>query len=696
MLSNIMHKAKQFAVSLRFSILSIFITLFIITVVLIISFVTFRFEKLLEYTSFSLMNQISTSVVENIKDEMNPIQIQSLFVAELIERGVLNPDKEELFVKYILEIFKALPILESAYWGDEYGNAIVVKKDNNGLITSEIYSQTSSVITHHTHQYDLNGKLIATIASSDVKFDPRSRPWYISAERAKHTTWTDVFITRLNPSLVITAVTPVYNHDAGLRGVVGLTIQLSELFNLLTQQQISPNGFAYIVTKDGKLIAYPGAKSNNKNTFMPEIHSVAQPWIIKSLDYYNATGQEKFNLEFNGKVYLFNYKTIPIIEHNDWLIGVVVPKTDLTNKLEQINFITIINCLVILFFCLIVVSKVVTRIVNPVKILVREANKIKHFDLSSDVNIKSRIKEVIDLSRAFQALKQGLRSFQKYVPKILINQLIETHEDVRIGGTRKELTVLFSDVKDFTAIAETMNPNQLMIYMCEYFEEMTKIISNERGTIDKYIGDSIMAFWGAPLPEKFSSQQAVYAALTCQNKLDQLNAKWVKQGRPILMTRIGIHAGDAIVGNLGSSERLNYTALGDTINIASRLEKLNKIYGTKIIVSDTVYKEVCNQFIFRMIDCVTIRGKMNSTNIYELVCENIAEISFDIYNYRTVFTYGFSAYQHREWDHAIEYFKQCISIYSGDTIAPIFIKRCEQFKIHPPLDPWNGIWKLME
>ena len=265
-----------------------------------------------------------------------------------------------------------------------------------------------------------------------------------------------------------------------------------------------------------------------------------------------------------------------------------------------------------------------------------------------------------------------------------------------MGGSRKKLAILFSDIENFTSIAEQTAPNLLMTQLCEYFEELSSIISKEAGTIDKYIGDSIMAFWGAPLPDAESCHHAAYAAVLCQEKLVELNAQWKKQGRPQFITRIGIHTGEAIVGNLGSSERLNYTALGDTINIASRLEGINKNYKTNIIVSDEVYEQIKDRFILRMIDCVIVKGRTKSSCLYELLGDDRTKITFDLNAYRAQFKEGFMHYQKQQWDEAIASFHHCIKIYPTDTIAPIFIGRCNQYKLIPPGSDWKGItaWDL--
>jgi len=214
-----------------------------------------------------------------------------------------------------------------------------------------------------------------------------------------------------------------------------------------------------------------------------------------------------------------------------------------------------------------------------------------------------------------------------------------------LAAAKKTIAILFSDIKNFTSIAEEMDPDQLTHLICEYFDELSKIIISNKGTIDKFIGDSIMAFWGAPLSEEKPCFHAAKSALISLHYLEILNAKWQSEGKPKLLTRFGIHIGEAIVGNIGSAERLNYTAVGDAINIASRLENINKIYGTKIIVSEDVYQFIKDQFVLRMLDHVTLKGKAKVSYIYELIAEDVNQIPYDIHAYSTQFSKGFAFYQ---------------------------------------------------
>lgn len=681
MLQYLIEKTKNILITLKVSILTIFITLFIITTATIVILRTIIFEQELTYTAIALMKQISNSVLRELNAAISPIEINAKFTEQLIRSGVLRENTEDL-TDYTYYLVKTMPLVQAAYWSSINGNNVGANKEQNGTITTEIFVRDKKPQSHTWIYRDINGKVIRrkTIFYND--FDPRTRVWFKAAVAKDRFIWTDIYPFYEYTINGITGAIPIKNEAGKLTSVFAFDITTDYLNQFITDQKISPNGYSFIINRDGDLIAYPKRQAftdflTNYSTAMKR-YTRSIDLIKESLDIYNNTGQDELSLTVENRNYLVTYQPVESLAEHGWLIGVITPTSDFIGMLERINVIVLIFCALLLLLGILIVSDLVGRIVKPIKTLVTETEKIKHFDLSGEINIPSRIKEVVDLRNAIRSMKSGLKQFQKYVPKVLVRQLIESGEDLRVGGERKQVVVLFTDIAGFTSIAEKIDPNELISQMSEYFEEMTQIIIRERGTIDKYIGDSIMSFWGAPLPSEKPCEHAARAALDCQKRLEQLNSNWQQQGKYPLFTRIGIHVGDAIVGNLGSSERLNYTALGDTINIASHLEAINKIYKTKIIVSEDVFNEIENKFVFRKIDVVAVKGRTEKICLYELMGEHIDDIPFDVTLYNYNFDLGFEAYQQEEWDKAISYFHKCLLIYPKDTVAPIFVERCER------------------
>lgn len=297
--------------------------------------------------------------------------------------------------------------------------------------------------------------------------------------------------------------------------------------------------------------------------------------------------------------------------------------------------------------------------------------------------------ETIYAYRATKKEKQQIKeALSKYVAPAVVSEIMKHPEKLKLGGEKKEITIFFSDIRGFTTISEKLTPEKLVHLLNEYLTAMTDIIMKRQGLVDKYIGDAVMAFWGAPLEQKDHADYACSSSLEMKEKLTVLNKKWAKEGFPEIKIGIGLNTGPAVIGNMGSYERFNYTAMGDTINTGSRLEGLTKQYGVMIIASEDTQKKAGSGFVFRKLDLVQVKGKYKPTFIYELVCrkeELIPLISSKIKAYET----GFGLYLEQKWDKAIKEFEK-----ANDFASKEFINRCVMFKKTPPQKEWDGVWVM--
>jgi class 3 adenylate cyclase len=326
---------------------------------------------------------------------------------------------------------------------------------------------------------------------------------------------------------------------------------------------------------------------------------------------------------------------------------------------------------------------------TPVLALVQETEKIKNFDLREKVEIKASLVELEKLIRAVAEMKMGLQSFQKYVPANLVRQLIETNQEARIGGKLKELTVFFSDIANFTAITEDLPPNELTVQLSEYFNAVTNILLEHKGTVDKYIGDAVMAFWGAPIDIEEHAFFACRAALACRREVDNLSARWTSEGKYSFHTRIGLSTGEIVVGNIGSDQRLNYSVIGDHVNLASRLEGLNKQYSTSILISESTYQACADKIEARLIDFVAVKGKVEPVRIYELIGER-GDISPRQKESLKLFSRGIDAYLTADFETAFNLFTEMQQRDPTDAVTALYLERCERFRATPPEPGWRG------
>lgn len=284
--------------------------------------------------------------------------------------------------------------------------------------------------------------------------------------------------------------------------------------------------------------------------------------------------------------------------------------------------------------------------------------------------------------------------FERYVDRAVVQQIIDNPSLVRLGGEEREITTMFADIEAFTGLAEKLGPQNTVSVLNSYLTEMTNIIIEEYGTIDKYIGDAIMAFWGAPLDDKEHAFHACAAALNMQRKLQALHTKWIHYGRPVVNQRIGINTGKAVVGNMGAEARLNYTAIGDAVNLASRLEGVNKEYGTRLLMSDNTYRKVHDKVLSREMDLVLVYGKTEPVRIYELIAL-ADEVQTDATKkFLEYYHNGLDAYKKRAWKGAIDQFQQALTIRRDDIVSNLYIQRSTLFLDSPPPDDWNGVFVM--
>lgn len=276
------------------------------------------------------------------------------------------------------------------------------------------------------------------------------------------------------------------------------------------------------------------------------------------------------------------------------------------------------------------------------------------------------------------------KSFEYYLTPQVIRELMEHPEKLTLGGESRRMTILFSDIRGFTTLSEALSPQELTDLLNKYLSSMTDIIMEHNGVVDKYIGDAIMAFWGAPLDNEKQAEDACKSATHMIRALEKLNKNFPHK----LNIGIGLNTGTVVVGNMGSARRFNYTVMGDEVNLASRLESLTKYYGVSTIVTEAT-KNDCPRLLFRELDLVIVKGKKEPRKIFELITEKPSEPLKKALKY---FDQGRAAYTKGNWDKAIELFEKTLTI-RNDGPSMLFIERCNHLKKHPPKD-WDGVYRF--
>jgi adenylate cyclase len=286
-------------------------------------------------------------------------------------------------------------------------------------------------------------------------------------------------------------------------------------------------------------------------------------------------------------------------------------------------------------------------------------------------------------------------AFSHYLSSDVINDLLSDPDKLALGGEKKHMTALFTDVKGFSTISEQLDPSELVGLLNEYLTEMSDIIMAQRGTIDKYEGDAIISFFGAPIEYEDHAERACRSAIRMKKVEEELNRRFVEErlSPAPVFTRVGINTGEMVVGNMGTAQKMDYTIMGNTVNLASRLEGVNKQYGTWILVSETTFLEGGASFAARRLDMVRVVGIQEPVRLYELVDEK-REISSSMEEALEIFDEGLQLFEQREWKKARDYFRQVLDIVPQDGPSQFYIERCDKFVKKAPPESWDGVFNL--
>lgn len=674
---------------LRVDITTIFICVLFATTLTIIFFTYERNMRAGLRLTEKLIQHSHQTIIEQLHIFLRPKVFVNLSTT-LLDDQVITIDEVKKFSMLVHAAMDSYPQMESVYFADPVGDfylhhrvlplpANTARYQIPIVGDREIPANTRAInIYIKSHRYktqakltyqDQQGAIIKSETVSNVVYDPRKRPWYHGALSAKNSSWLGLYQFYPANRLGVSFASPIYIHKQ-FSGVISVDLDSNEISKQLSDINVSTHSETFIVNQRGDLIA-------KKNSLNGEIDN---PLIKKAIYLYEKNQKNVFIFSHDYVSYIAVFSLYAFNQQGDWHIATVAPLDEFVGEFKITNYYTLFFSLVMLVIGAGLVLIFAHKISQPVIRLSRQMRRLKQLDFSNMQRIHSPIYEIQVMSDALHSAIVALSSFAKYIPKILVTQLMQNKLIAESGGEKKLVTILFTDIANFTEIAETMDPDLLMLHVSEYLNLISEIIHHYQGNIDKYIGDAVMAFWNDPILDPEHVLHACLAVLGCKHKLLQMNAKWEKHGRPPLVTRFGLHTGLAIVGNVGSEDRLNYTLLGDSVNLASRLEALNKNYGTSIIVSDAVYEACKDQLLFRPIDVVKVRGKRQETVIYELMaalpqlhCEFSA--SANMMQLAEWTTLGYSAFHAGDVIKAREIFEKILQEYPQDCVAKLYVAR---------------------
>lgn len=672
---------------------TIFVALLLIALVPTITYNYFENKRIVMEMSNDLVNQVSKTVIQKMGSHFLPAVAAVEISASLADLGAISIRNHSEAELYTMGLLNCYPQFSMLFVADEQGNSIRAWRLPDGSMETRIIKpsfQPKVSVRHWNSKFTM----LRSTESDTLDYDPRTRPWYLGAKKSKRIHWTDLYILHDTGKPAITSALPILDDDGNVLSVWAVNVGLESISAFLRELRIGKNGFAFIINHSNEVVAFPDSSlmiKQDDEGFRPlMLQEMEIPSVKAAAVEWRKTGQDRCTFELGGKRFFASLADFPESFPVSWKIAMIVPEDDIIGGVKGLMKENLLICTSILLISIVTAVFVSRGITRPIKLLEKETRSIKNFVLDSEFTIQSHIKEIKLMGNAISAMKSGLQAFRRYVPAELVRQLILTGEEARLGGEEKVLTVFSSDIARFTPIAESTPPHELMVHLSEYFDELTKIIIFHGGTVDKFIGDAILAFWGAPLHDERHAFNCCSAAIDCMRKISELNSKWIGEGKPPFITRIGISTGETIVGNVGSSERINYTAVGDNVNLACRLEGANKLFGTGVLVSRRTYEAVRGAFLFRLLGIITVQGKSEGTTIYELVGRKTGNSGTEA-EFCDLFTRGVETYLARKWDEAGAIFRKLMEMAPSDFPAAFYLSRCTSCAENPPGADWRGI-----
>lgn len=660
-----------------------------------------------------LVDQLNDKIAGAIKQEVGDVIANALAAQEAVRtiffQNVIKTDDEAKREFVFLALLQSQPSLSWISFGWPTGNFFGAQKVGNDKIQmvevkwdAERKSAERRVDYYDVIAGDIEFKRREMIPSS---YDSAKQPWYKRALLSNGPIWSDVsaFPTSLKPAIATSGQLVVFQE---FQGVINIAIELERLSQFLSTIQVGRTGTVLIVDREGHVVAAPehGEGEHDEAAEMPmlaadkdKLEMVADE-ALGQFDMQLAEIRQTTPLAFRSKADMADYiVTFTPLGFKGWLITTVVPESDFLAEVER-NTRRLLWILLGVTVLIAAAGTLLARllIARPLARVTGELAHIESFELGLVQRRHSPLREIDRLSAALSHMASGLASFQKYLPTELVRTLVRQGIEAKPGGSYQPISVLFTDLVGFTTLSEQLGDDVVPI-LADYLGRMSAAIHETRGTIDKFIGDAIMAFWGAPIANPDHALDACRAAVACGMLLAGMRAEAASKGKPQLHMRLGINSGDILVGNIGSEERLNYTAIGDAVNVASRLEGLNKRYGTMMLIGEATREGAGAGVVVRRLDRVAVYGRTEGIAVYELI--GLAEDRAALGPLDWIQTYeaALDHYAARRFPEAVLAFEAANRMRpGGDQPSRGFIERARGYMVEPPPADWSPVTVMDE
>ncbi|HXH62118.1 MAG TPA: adenylate/guanylate cyclase domain-containing protein [Fimbriimonadaceae bacterium] len=687
------------------------------TMLIVFAYTWIRAKSIFGEVSQKAIAQGADQVSFRINSLLDTTERQAMLVANLASPSASfkSPPLDNRRFQDLIVQFLPVMTLNQEFSGltlvlDKTGEYVNITRQPNGdVYISAVTQSRGEWKSWSSFQY---GSKIDEGTVKDVA-QPKLREadYYRAAAKSGELTWTHARMVSEQgeqDAPAVTCAVPIYDRDHRLAGVASIDLTLTSLSRYVQLIKFGTLGYAFLVEiGDGvepKIIAYPDTgrllvNRDGKLTLatVEQVGDDAATTLIKTIEKQGLdTGStaQQISIKVNDQDYFGGFRRVDeTAGRPQWVLGIVVPSEYFMGDLSGDRTVLVIFALVALLSGIYVSLLFGHRVAAPVQGIVAETLRIRKMDFEPRDPPPTNIIDLEELGGAMEQLKTSLRSFEKLVPAQYARHLLSTGQEAKLGGERRHITIYFADIVGFTRLSEMMPPEELVEVLSEYLDVLSGMVIYHEGTVDKFNGDDVMAFWGAPSEVDNPALLACTAAVRSQQAISALHEEWRKHGKPVLKASFGISTGDVVVGNVGSRERMNYTVIGDAVNLASRLQGLNKFYETELLIGETTVEEAGDAVVTRLVDYVAVSGRERPARVYELL--GLAdETPDDDVKIASMHNHAMDLYRSRSFLEASDIFRTIIAMRDDDGPARILLKRCQEYLKSPPDEDWDGSYRV--
>ncbi len=677
--------------TLRRSILTLIIGLLAGTVLLVgtVAFLTTRAsitemrDNLLEETSL-----VVSSRVQNYFSQVEPaigFMRDDLFR----EDGVFDDwQAKAVQLTRLLAQFEDLTWL---YYGDIDGNLLGANRTPEGNIVA-IYTHEENDRLSRSFYVTPDGELMPAPQPDDIPLEPydtRTRPWFKAAENAEGLVWTDPYRFQSTPDMGITAAVALRDDSGSLRAVLASDLVLRNIGGFLDGLKVGKTGSAFLLQDDGTFLT-PAQDRNRKG--IENLRTALSSVDLSPENLPSEPDMRYFTCALSGGSYAVRIEPIALAGDGKYFSTVVVPAADFLGEAWKNAVITVVASLAILALAILLGMWQSKRVTEPLSEITADLERIAKLEFGEETSPDEKpspIREIALFNDSLGKMKISLRSFSRYVPRDLVLALLARGDEAKLGGRLEHITVVFTDLAGFTRLSEQMPADEAFAELRVFLEIIARHQEEHGGVTSNFTGDGTLALFNAPERNEGHEEAAVCAALGAVAELRQLNEQREKDGKPSLRARIGINSAEVLLGNLGTKDRFAYTAVGDGVNLASRMEGLCKFYGTEILVGRRCREACLDDFEWRRIDRIAVFGRERPIEVFEPLGPK-GKVEDGKLNLRDAYEKALEEYFEGRFREAAALFEAI----PDDRAAALLADRCHELIQTPPPGPWLGAFSV--